>query len=301
VAEKYGLTMSPSQMQTAECRLRWYWGYDQGYRPKREDTALALGQGVHEALEAYYSNGTPLLEAFDDWVVRKTKEAVCLQSEVTEMQRLGGAMLQGYEDTYLGSGQDEFEVLATEHTIKRNLPTPDGKKSKCTLVVRLDLLARDHRLGKLFSVEHKTFTRFQPTQLNLDEQFTAQVWAGQALAESLGIDEPVEGVIYNGLRKQAPGPRVKVALFERHRLYRNASQIEWFLYHAYHVHRLVHARNLDVYPEPATMRCNRCDFQEPCGAFMRGEDYGYLLSNLYTKRGEVKEEYESTEDGDSAA
>ena len=280
-------TISPSQLDAMTCRLAWHLGYRQGYRAKRSSAALELGTGVHEALEHYYSTGGDPSKFFGDWAEKRIAEmSPRWEDEAEEMRKnreLGMAMLAGYVEHY--QGNEGFTVIATEKTLSRRLPVPGGKTlSKCSVVVRLDGLVRDDVTGKLFSLEHKTFSRFSASQLELDHQFTAQVWVGQELADQMGLNEQVVGVIYNGLRKQAPGPRVKLDLFERHKLYRNERQIVVFLHRAYWQYREMNRKDMPVFPQPNFMKCGGCDFGQVCAEYQRGGDWKFLLQNDFTKR-----------------
>jgi hypothetical protein len=257
--------------------------------------ALELGIGIHHAMERYYGYGDDLVMTFQVWATRRMEELAPHMTSFeqekmqTEVVDLGVAMLTGYLAEYPDEAKT-YEVLATEHRLAKPIPTPKGTASKCLLNARLDALVRDLRTGRIFVMEHKTFTRFEADVLDRDVQFTIQTWLGQDLAKSLGIDEPASGVVYNGLRKQMPGPRVKAALFERHPVFRHQAQIDEALLYAYHTHRRVHAKDMPIYPVPG-MRCSRCDFKEPCRAKMQGRDWEYYFdpgNMLFTQRGAQK-------------
>ena len=284
---KRSTTISPSQLDALSCRFAWHLGYRCGYRPIRSSPALEFGTGIHTALEFYYGKKGDPISFFQHWADERKK---ILKPEhdddikrMDDAKKLGSVMLQGYLDRY--DGKDGFDVLATEQYLKRRLPIP-GKEtfSKCSVAIRLDGLVRDHQTRKLFSLEHKTFSRFQLSFLDLGHQYTAQVWVGQELAKQLGLDESIAGVIYNGLRKQAPGPKVKLELFERHRIYKTEQQIKVFLHRAYHQYREAICGHVAVYPQPDPIRCGQCDFKEVCAEYHRGGDWKFLLSELFTKR-----------------
>lgn len=280
-------TISPSQLDSMACRFAWYLGYKKGYRPVRSSSALELGKGIHEALDFYYSGQGDPVPFFAAWADRRYKEINPQwdddQKDLEEIRDLGLAMLKGYLEQW--EGQDNFTVLATEKTLKRKLPVPGtGTLSKCNLVIRLDGLVRCRETGNLFSLEHKTFSRIDYGHFERDHQMTAQVWCGENLAKEMGLDEPVVGVIYNGLRKQKPGPKVKLKLFERHKLYRTARHIEVFLHRAYWQYREMNREDVPIYPQPNPIRCGQCDFKDPCTEYMRGGDWKFLLEELYTCR-----------------
>jgi hypothetical protein len=280
-------TISPSQLRSMECRLQWYWAYPCGYKSNRLRPNLDLGTLVHWGLENHYRGEDPF-KAMREWVDNKLPglEWEDDQEALLDAHKLAEAMLEGYLQEYT---EETFDVLHLESTVRRRLPMPytDEKRfAMCMVVVRPDALVRDHKTGKLFSLQHKTFTRFSPQQLEVDPQFTAEIWVCQELPHALGLNEPVVGLIWNGLRKQAPGPRVKNKLFERHIVYRNEHQIQSFLTRLYHKHIETNRPNsMPIYAEPNHFRCAGCDFKLPCEEFQRGGDYKYILRTQYSKRG----------------
>lgn len=283
-------SISPSQLDAMSCRFAWYLGYAKGYRAKKSSTALELGTGIHAALEAYYKDKADPVAFFEQWTDKRLKE-LDLQwedeiNEAADSKKLGIAMLQNYISVY--DGKDDFDVIATERTLRRALPIPEelGKKktSRCDVVVRLDGLVRDRSTGKLFSLEHKTFSRFSLSQLELNHQFIAQVWVGQCLAEEMGLNEPVIGVIYNGIRKQAPGPKVKNALLERHKIYCTDNQIAIFLYRAYWQYREANRKGFPIFPQPNAIKCGQCDFKNVCIEYQRGGDWKFILRESFIQR-----------------
>lgn len=280
-------TISPSQLDAMGCRLAWYLGYPLGYRTRRSSSALEFGAGVHHGLEKHYSKTGGLVISFDTWIERRVRELAEgdfpeAANDLFDMKNLGNGMLHGYLEEY---PTEDFDVLATEQTLSRPLPAPEGKPDpKCSVVVRLDGLVRDHRTGHLFSFEHKTFDRFTPSYLDLDHQLTAQVFVAQAAANKAGYKGEIYGVIYNGLRKQLPSARTKSKMFERHKVYRNQRQIDIFLHRAYHQYMEAHSTNYPIYPSPNAVRCSMCDFNPVCRAYMLGEDWRFLLDETYDCR-----------------
>lgn len=281
-------TISPSQLEAQSCRLAWYLGYKKGYSAKRSSPALEFGTGIHAALEVYYGKQEDPIQAFTIWVDKRIRELnedfPESANALLEMRGLGIGMMEGYLEEY--KGKDDFKVLKTEAFITRPLPPPTDKDEDpdCSISVRLDGLVRDNQTGKLFSLEHKTFSQYSPAFMDRDHQLTAQVFVGQALADNLGVKDEVVGVIYNGLRKQLPGPKVKLRLFERHKIYRNPRQIAVFLHRAYHQYMEFRSKDLAIYPQPSVVRCSQCDFNDVCLAYMLGEDWRFILKELYEKR-----------------
>lgn len=282
-------TISPSQMRAMACRQKWQWQYPDGYTPILSNKNLEFGKGIHAALDHYYVPDPDLekdmIEYFSKWMDMRIKAIPGKFDDNIEqfygMKDLGIVMLEGYLEKW--GGKEEFDVLATEKTLRRRLPVPDSDKTvRCDVVSRLDGIVRCHITEKLFSLEHKTYQRYDPKGNDMDIQFTSQVWVGEKYAESLGLDEPIVGVIYNGLRKQAPGPKVKAPLFVRQKIFRNQSEIQSFLHSAYWMYK--ESRKWKIYPQPNAIECSYCDYREPCTEKMRGGDYQFLLDHNYKKR-----------------
>jgi PD-(D/E)XK nuclease superfamily len=283
-------TLSPSQMDAFGCRLAWDWQYRQGYQLIRRNVALTLGSAIHHALEQYYANQVNPVEAFVEYaadLIKTNKSDPRFDDEIEEFQdafALGKVMLEGYLKRY---PKEPFKVLSTEQTILRRLHNPllPGEQIDCWISVRLDAIVQEKSTGDIFALEHKTFERFNPGQLDRDHQLTAEVWAGSGVVKAA-----VSGVIWNGLRKQAPGKNVKNQLFERHTVYRTDAQVKTFLERAYYLYEEMTRVPLHIYPSPNNVRCGQCSYKEPCTAWQNKDDYRFILENMYTKREEVKNE-----------
>jgi hypothetical protein len=279
--------VSPSQLDAMSCRMAWHLGYRLGYRSLKIVPALDLGTGVHLGLEKFYAERKDPVKAFKGWVVERRAEIPTAWDDdlnkMAEVEALGIVMLEGYVDHY--GDDEELEVIATEHTLTRQIPDPEtGEDSEFYLKARLDGIVRHVDTGNYLSLEHKTYGRLDTGHFGLNHQFTAQVWLGQDLAATLGIEKPIVGVLYNGLRKQAPGPRVKGDLFHRENIFRNQEEINSMLFRAYHQCAEVASPDVAIYPQPNPMRCGYCAFKEVCTEWSRGGDYQFLLDNLFAIR-----------------
>tara|TARA_Y100000310_G_scaffold334179_1_gene413307 strand:- start:9147 stop:9917 length:771 start_codon:yes stop_codon:yes gene_type:complete len=245
---------------------------------------LELGTGVHLGLQRYYAENKNPVKVFTRWADKRLDELDPQWDEdiqeMIQLRTLGIAMLEGYLKEY--RRKEPLKAVLVEGEMKRRVPNPLGEPSSIAVVTRVDTVVRDTSLNKLFILEHKTFTRWEPSQLERDHQFVAELWVAQQ-----HFKERIAGVIYNGLRKQIPSNRVKNPLFERRYLYINENQIKVFLQRCYSVGLQLLAGykgHLGIYPEPSLFRCQQCPFKDPCTAFMRGDDYQYILDNLYEKK-----------------
>ena len=280
--------MSSSQLTTLHtCRLKWWFGYGKRYKPMARSEHLDLGTGIHEGLAAMYKTQADPIHVFNVWMDKQISAVLqmkdsggdlvsrALENDVEtllESKRLGTYMLEQY---IIHHQHERLEVLQVEKEVFKPIPGTDWDYHAV-----IDLLVRDsRRRKKIYVVDHKTFTRFYLQYLEKDHQFVSYVWAAQDL-----IDEPIAGVIYNGLRKQQPGSKSKLDMFERHTLDINAQQVKLFFRRLRDAHDLLTSGKFKVYPEPNSMSCGFCEFRDPCTLYMKGEDYQFLLDNLYVKK-----------------
>ena len=287
--------ISPTSLAAfSDCRQAWYWGYPGGLRPVKRQVALELGDGVHQALAAYYkaqmdetAKAVDPVRFFTRWADRKIRELETDDAEdisvLAHIRTMGIAMLENYVAKYTN---DQFEILAVEREVTRVLPGTDWR-----IKVIIDAIIRDHgNYGKTWVLEHKTFSRFDESYLEKDHQFIAEAWCAKWLMQKIDPAHPeVEGTIWNGLRKQVPGPRVKNPLCERRYLPINDAQIAMFHKRARSMHAMLTQGRLAIYPEPSAIRCSYCSFKLPCTELQRGGDFQFLLDQGFTKRKDTEE------------
>lgn len=106
-----------------DCRRRWWFTYYRRLQPKEKQRtgALALGSRIHEALDQYYSTGTPLLDAHSALVEQEKKALLSEFKDVTALEseaELGHIMLEGYLQWVEENGIDvELDIISTEEII----------------------------------------------------------------------------------------------------------------------------------------------------------------------------------------
>lgn len=269
------IVIHPTTLGRLDCSLQ-YW-FSRNYKSLITSEHYEFGLAVHYAMEKYYGEGEDLIEAFEEYM---NKEVLMLPGD--KRMALGIAMLNNYVDHY--QGDEHLEVIATELEVARKVPVPADdphppKRAKEFYVAaRIDAIVYDENLGQSFVMEHKTFSKFFPAQLSRDHQFIIECFVANGCSEV-----PVDGVIYNGLRKSAkPGKTTK--LFERHTLYIDDASTEIMLHRVYWELMRISSDSFHAYPEPSTMKCNFCDFKVPCNEYMHGGDYKFTLNNLYARR-----------------
>ena len=167
--------VSNSEIQTfKDCRRRWWFNYYRRLRPQKKKVTgpLALGSRVHNALEEYYKNDTPLLEAYSEFL---TKDRVIAATEFLDLDELdsegelGRIMLEGYLDWVDEEGVDaEYDIISNEETLM--MPLLNGEVE---LQGKLDMRVRRKsdgtRLIRDFKTVGQSFDQYTST-LHLNEQ-----------------------------------------------------------------------------------------------------------------------------------
>lgn len=225
------------------CRQNWDFGsiLRQRWRPKETPRPLSFGTAVHKALEVYYDPSTwhiarqpddliiksGAIQAFVDSMRESKKRYLDLtgktflepdqQADYDLHMDLGLKMLEHYF-VWCKKRDHNWEVVAVELDFEVSLgfvvyPEVNGDTSEPMEVVyrgRLDVLIKDE-FGRYWIVDHKTAARFEEdiAWLDMDEQVGSYCWA----LRELGY--PVEGVIYNQLRKAYPEPLAELSVVRK--------------------------------------------------------------------------------------
>lgn len=195
-----------------KCRFAWDLQYKKRIFPKKKDKKLFLGEGVHKALEEYYSpeseRSKPILvDTFNSWFDGKLRSMLAetpnmFTEEIDELkglQVLGAGMLDNYYD--FAVTHDNFQVIETEGYYKIQILKENNKRYQGHFFVfKLDGIVQDVD-GKYWILEHKTSASFPDKDefLIMDEQISYYVWATQ-----LKFNIKLEGVLYNVLVKSLP-------------------------------------------------------------------------------------------------
>jgi PD-(D/E)XK nuclease superfamily len=167
--------VSNSEIQTfKDCRRRWWFNYYRRLQPKKKKVSgpLALGSRVHNALEEYYANGVPLLEAYNTFLEKDRVIALTEWLDVDALDsegELGRIMLEGYLEWIAEEGIDsDYDIISNEETLV--MPILNGEVE---LQGKLDMRVRRKsdgtRLIRDFKTVGQSFTQFAST-LHLNEQ-----------------------------------------------------------------------------------------------------------------------------------
>lgn len=215
------IPISNSEIQEFKsCRRAWWLKYYRGLSLKAKESTgpLPLGTRVHNSLEAYYKDGiNPVTEyrklLKEDALKFSQSEDYSDASKVKKFESeadLGRIMLEGYlewlDET---NADDRLEVVAVEKKV--SAPFLDGRVE---LQGKTDMKVRDRLDGARLILDHKTaisFDVYHKTS-HMSEQLMLY-----SLLEKIqdGDDTPVEGGIYNLLRKVKRGASAKPPFYDR--------------------------------------------------------------------------------------
>lgn len=293
--------VSYTQLQTwRQCRRKWHFQYVDQLKSRETQPAYALylGIAVHEALDAYYDPASErkmstLLNAFEQITETQREEIAREYAEHADIadflerfdadSSLGAAMVSNYG--YEAPQLDHFDVLYTEHQFDLPLgiyitvtDSETGKAHKVPVNYRgrIDGVIQTED-GRIRLFEHKTAKNFQDRRLFLDQQATSYIWAAQQM-----FDLPVDGVLYNILRKQRPGPRVKSPLVYRLEADRSMAHIRSFPETVKEIVRdMEFASNAGLYFHNPNEHCVWCPFFHVCQMIQDAADVGDYLKEYF--------------------
>lgn len=207
---------SSEEVAFKNCRLAHLFEYDLGYRPKFTNDKLSLGISYHEALEVYYNGGTldEIVERLGELADARWEEiqAAGLMDDASVRVQfitdrdLVKAMVLGYVDWARDEGiDDDWDLVSVEEKIYVEVPG-----AATILPMKLDLVQRNKRTGRLRIVDHKTRKSFvsDTTSYQLGEQngnYMLGIFAKYG-------EVPTEAV-YREARKIVPSNRSKPPYF----------------------------------------------------------------------------------------
>ena len=288
--------------QFRNCPRNWFFTSHNGLNLERRVTNRKLRFGIvmHKALEVMYG-GAPadaVISALNA-ALEEEREAldaywsVELNQEFEEDRLLANSLMHEYmgwvHSENCSYPDSEFNFKHTERRVITQLPG-----TYAYLAVKMDAEAEGRIVGGYWVLEHKTRGKStnvsNPQEIFMDLQLGAQLWT---LSKE---GKRPSGVLFNLIRKQMPGPRVKAPLFARHRATRTAQELRIFeetLFRVYHDMRDT-ARRILVDKEPFyTLPYNPqtmgvcswgCPVKDLCGAICRGDDTTLVIESQLKPR-----------------
>jgi len=285
--------LSNSEIQTfKDCRRRWWLSYYRRMQPKNKEFtgALALGSRVHAALDEYYANGVPLLQAHAELVY---KDRTLLESEWRDTSaldseaELGRIMLEGYLQWVEENGIDsELDIVSTEEQITASL-----FNGEVELTGKLDMRVRRKIDGVRMFRDFKTvggslgdFANLAP----MNEQILTYM-----LLESTKVDEKErsEGGIFTMLKKVKRTTNARPPFYDqievRHNIFTLRSfwnRIHGVIADLMRVRKALdegESHSLVAYPSP-TRDCKwKCQFFSICTMFDDGSSAEQALTEMF--------------------
>lgn len=285
--------ISNSEIQTfKDCRRRWWLTYYRNMQPKQRDYtgALALGTRVHAALDAFYADGVPLLQAHSSLV---EKDRITLEAEMRDTStldseaELGRIMLEGYLDWVEENGIDaELEIISTEEKI--SVPLFEGEVE---LQGKLDMRVRRKIDGVRMFRDFKTVGGSLSDFANL-APMNEQVLTYMLLEQMKeGEENRSEGGIFTMLKKVKRSARAAPPFYDqievRHNIFTLRSfwnRIHGVISDLMRVRKALddgESHSLVAYPSPSRDCKWKCPFFSICTMFDDGSSAEQALTEMF--------------------
>ncbi len=285
--------LSNSEIQTfKDCRRKWWLSYYRRMQPRKKDYtgALALGTRVHAALDEYYAQGVPLLDAYSELV---SADRALLESDLRDTTsldseaELGRIMLEGYLEWVEENGIDsELDIISTEEKII--VPLFEGEVE---LQGKLDMRVRRKIDGVRMFRDFKTVGGSLSDFANL-APMNEQVLTYMLLEQMKGgEDSRSEGGIFTMLKKVKRSARAAPPFYDQIEVRHNIFTLRsfWDRIHGVITDLMRVRKALDdgenhslvAYPSP-TRDCKwKCQFFSICTMFDDGSSAEQALSEMF--------------------
>lgn len=218
------IPISNSEIATFKtCKRKWWLAYYRGLRKKQQSYVgpLPLGTRVHNALEQYYAHGTDLLQAYRNFLAADVHNfAMSYDAQNEERQKkfnseaeLGRIMLEGYLEWLDETNVDaDIEVVGAEMILAKRL---DSFDPRIELQGKLDLKVRQKFDGARLAFDHKTAAGFDTyyKYSHMSEQLMTYTMLEKMQGHT--DDIPIDGGMYNLLKKVKRGPTAKPPFYDR--------------------------------------------------------------------------------------
>jgi len=260
------VTISWSEIDTyRDCPHKHDLAYKQRWVGKTTSPSLQKGSLYHKVMEGHYRS---LMErpgdlisarlAAEKWLTEWSTEWGGNDNEYAE---LIWWMYDGYVNRY--GADDDWEIRGVEQKLEVPLLTKQGRRSRFTLKMQIDLIVRIRSMrGRLFIVDHKTGADL-PKQKNLDmaDQFSFYLWG----MRELGYE--AFGAIWNAARSTRLKREMTLTeRFDRPMLARTDRELSTIAQEAYATARKAYAAKAIAERHPDADRCQwKCtQFLEAC-------------------------------------
>ena len=260
-----------SELQSfKQCRRQWWMSYIRRLDKRKSDgssKAAATGTMVHDALESYYKD--PTFNASKAIQHVRSAQAADPNADQFEAEyQLADAMVEGYFEWLEETGADQgLEIVAVEQRIMAPAP---GQDEGVQLLGKLDLIARMH--STLLTLDHKTVQGFDGTVTALPMNEQSRHYA--LIQRHHNPGDPLQGSIWNMLRKVKRSSRSKPPFYARSEIRWNNDQLDTFkdrltgeIAEMLRVQAMLEDganHQVVAYPSPSTDCSWRCPFHAVC-------------------------------------
>lgn len=272
------LIVSVSELATfLRCRVKWSWRYGHKLQPKRGAPPLAFGTLIHLILEKWYS--LPPLKRNRkrmEKIAYEVTRSATMKELTSEDMELIVAMTVGYAGwAKIQDAEDGIVECFPEEFFDLPLVDDGSIRVRGKIDNRFTPVNQKKTLG---CMEHKSKGQIKLDVVELNHQLTVYLFA---------MREKYPGfkrykALYNVLRKQMPGPRVKADLFAREEVERTDDQIAQWKEDTKRV--ALDMLDAAIYPNPMDACQWDCDFKIPCLTRGIPEDVEYILKTEYVRK-----------------
>lgn len=286
-------SVSNSEIQTfKDCRRKWWLSYYRRLQPKERSMVgpLALGSRVHEALDQYYSQGVPLLDAYKSLVDADMETLINAWQDTSSLEseaELGRIMLEGYLEWVDENGIDaELEMISTEEILR--MPMFDGKvELKGKIDMRVRRKGDGVRMFRDFKTVGGSFSDFTSTA-QMNEQILTYMMLEHAQNKE---GERAEGGIFTMLKKVKRSANARPPFYEQLEVRHNVFTLRafWQRIHGTVLDMLKVKEALDegvshqqvAYPRPSRDCKWKCQFYAICPMIDDGSAVEDAISDMY--------------------
>lgn len=306
------IPISNSEIQTfKECKRKWWLHYYRALHKKSRSLVgpLPLGTRVHNALEVYYTDGSDPVRSYMGLLAADVEKFSISPDAADETRvkkfnseaELGRLMLEGYMEWLEETNADaDIEVVGAELILSSR---PPGFDDRIELQGKLDLKVRTKFDNARLAFDHKTAASFDGYYKTAHMSEQLMLYTLLERLQGHTDDAPIDGGIYNLLKKVKRGPTAKPPFYERMDVRFNRSTLRAFWTRTLGTLRdMMYVRQqLDdgvdhryvAYPTPNKDCTWKCEFFVACPMFDDGSSVENLLENAF-EQGDPYERYQET-------
>lgn len=298
------VSISNSEIQTFKgCRRRWMLGTYYGLQPndKVMSGPLPLGTRIHNALEVFYRDGAhPVdeynrLQRIDAQLFAQTSEATD-EAKVKKFDteaELGRRMIEGYLEWLEEENRDaDIEYVSQEEKLDFRLK---GFDDRVELIAKIDARVLRRSDGSRAMMDHKTAAASNFNDYLKYAHHSEQLMH-YVMLENLNSqegDSPVDGGIYNILKKVMRTPKANPPFYARIDTRFNKKTMESFWYRTLGTVRDIMSvrdaldagednRMVAYATQKMDWHCGTCPFFKGCFMLDDGSDAeGYFTDNFH--------------------